>query len=301
MTTLRCGGYQPEASVHTRALRHLAAAFASRPDVRVEVTADVTATGRRAADLPTLVETGALDLCYFASSYLAGRVPALGVFDIPFAVADRARIYAALDRSLGATLAAAVAAATGYRVLGFWDNGFRHISNRLRPLRHPDDCRGLRLRTLDNALHQEIFSTLGFTPMVVDVKDLADAVARGTVDAQENPLTNLVNFNLHKTHRHVSLTAHFFGVALLLVNRAWFDALPAGTRDALVAAAAEATAKQRDFAQAEDARCLELLAADGVAVVAADEIDRAAFKAKLAPIISREANKIGAEFFAALG
>lgn len=303
MSTLRFGGYQPEASVHTRALRHLAATLTSRlgADCQVEVTPDVTAVGRRAADLLTLVETGEIDLCYFASSYLAGRVPALKVVDLPFTFPDRTRIYAALDGTLGAMLSAEVAAATGYHVLGFWDNGFRHISNRLRPIRRPDDCRGMRLRTLDNALHREIFSTLGFVPVVVDVKDLASAVVNGIVDAQENPLTNLVNFNLHKTHRFVSLTTHFFGVALLLVNRAAFDRLPAGTRAALVEASVEATARQRDMAQAEDARCLKLLAEDGVAVIGPEAIDLAAFKEKLAPIVARETAALGGELVAKLG
>jgi TRAP-type C4-dicarboxylate transport system substrate-binding protein len=143
-----------------------------------------------------------------------------------------------------------------------------------------------------SALHKEIFAALGFEPVVVDVKDLAPAVAGHTVDAQENPLTNIVNFALHRTHRHVSLTAHFFGVALVLANRAWFDALDGETQAALRAAIAEATARQREFAVAEDARCLAVLRADGVGVVAADSIDIAAFRAKLAPLVTRELDRL---------
>ena len=224
---LRLGGYQPESSVHTRALHHLAGLALERLGGAVEPTiqVNITAQGHRAAELLTMVEDGRLDGCYFASSYLTSRVPSLSVFDLPFVATDRERDYAKLDGEFGMRLAADVAARTGYRVLGYWDNGFRHVSNRLRPIRHPDDCRGIRLRTLDNTLHQEIFAALGFQPVFLDVKDLPDAVVREVVDAQENPLTNLVNFGIHQTHRHVSLTSHFFGVALFLVNGAWFDAL----------------------------------------------------------------------------
>ena len=201
-------------------------------------------------------------MCYFASSYLAGRVAALGCFDKPFSVVDRARIYAELDGDLGSRLADDVARYTGYRVLGFWDNGFRHISNRLRPIRHPGDCRGMRIRTLDNAMYQRVLGAMGFTPMVIDVKDLVRAVETQEVDAQENPLTNTMNFGLHHTHKHLSLTSHFHGVALLLANRAWFEALAPGTQSALLAASAKATAAQRQFATAEDALCLEQLRRD---------------------------------------
>ena len=108
-----------------------------------------------------------------------------------------------------------------------WDNGLRHISNRLRPIRRPEDCRGMRIRTLDNATYRQALAAMGFTPLTIDVKDLVRAVETHAVDAQENPLTNTVHFGLHKTHKHLSLTSHFHGVALLLANRAWLEALPA--------------------------------------------------------------------------
>lgn len=249
---------------------------------QVEVIRSVTERGHRATDLLSMVEEGTIEVCYFASSYLAGRVAALGCFDKPFSVVDRARIYAELDGDLGSRLAGDVARHTGYRVLGFWDNGFRHISNRLRPIRHPGDCRGMRIRTLDNAMYQRVLGAMGFTPMVIDVKDLVRAVEAQEVDAQENPLTNTMNFGLHHTHKHLSLTSHFHGVALLLANRAWFEALAPATQSALLAASAKATAAQRQFAIAEDALCLEQLRRDGVAVVSAEEIDVAAFRAAVA-------------------
>lgn len=286
---LRCGGYQGEASVHTRGLRALADALAAAGrDVAAEITPNVTAEGRPAASLPGLVESGALELCYFNSSYLAARVPALRLLDLPFVITNRARAYAALDGALGRYLIEAVEATTGFRLLGFWDNGFRHLTNRARPIRAPRDCAGLRLRTVDSALHQEIFRALGFEPLVIDVKDLPDAVASGRVDAQENPLTNTVNFGLHRTHRYISLTAHFFGVVLVLVQRARFDGWPASTRNAIRNALATATAAQRGFAADEDAVCLTQLAADGCTVLGPDALDLAGFDAAVSAIRRRE-------------
>jgi TRAP-type C4-dicarboxylate transport system substrate-binding protein len=283
---LRCGGYQGEASVHTKGLRALADAL---PDGRFDLalTPDITAQGHKAAALLDRVESGALELCYFNSSYLAGRVPAVQALDLPFAIRDRAQAWRLLDGALGVALRDAVEAVTGYRVLGFWDNGFRHVTNRVRPIRRVADCAGLRLRTVGSALHHEIFAALGFEPVPVDVKDLPQAVASGLVDAQENPLTNTVNFSLQRHHPHISLTAHFFGVVLLLANRAWFDGLDAAARDTLQTAIATATAAQRRLAAGEDAVCLARLQADGCAIVGPDALDHAGFEAAVAPIRQR--------------
>jgi TRAP-type C4-dicarboxylate transport system substrate-binding protein len=282
--TLHFAGYQPARSVHTRALHALRDSVARRTGgaLAIDVTDSVVAAGRKAADLLPMVANGELDGCYFASSYLAARVPALEVFDRPFQAGSREQVFAGLDGDTGAVLAERVAAQTDYRVLAWWDNGIRHISNAVRPIRTPADCVGLRLRTLDNAQHQATFRRLGFQPIYIDVADLPRAVAERTVDAQENPLTNLVNFNLQTHHKHVSLTGHLLGIVLLLVNRARHDALPEQQRRDLADAARGSQITQRALAIAEDAECLGLLAASGVCIVEPGALDLQGFRAAVA-------------------
>ncbi len=281
MIALHFAGYQPARSVHTRALHALRDSVARRAGDALEITLtdSIVTSGHKAADLLNMVASGELDGCYFASSYLSARVPALGVFDQPFQAGSRDTVFGGLDGDAGAVLANQIADTTAYRVLGWWDNGIRHISNAVRPIRTPGDCAGLRLRTLDNAQHQAAFRRLGFIPMFVDVADLPRAVAETTVDAQENPLTNMVNFNLRAHHRHVSLTGHLLGIAPLLINRARHDALPPVLRDVLDSAAHDSEATQRGLAVAEDAKCLRLLADAGVAIVGRDAINLGEFRA----------------------
>jgi TRAP-type transport system periplasmic protein len=274
---LHFAGYQPARSVLTRALHVLREGAPA--GVTISVTDNIAERGHKAADLLALVEAGELDGCYFASSYLAERVPALGVFDAPFQAGAREATFKALDGERGAGLAEQIAHTTGYRVLGFWDNGIRHISNAVRPIQSPTDCVGLKLRTMDNAQHQAAFRRLGFQPMFIDPAGLARAVAEGQVDAQENPLTNLVNFGVHEHHKFVSLTGHLLGIALLLINRARFDSLPTEMRAALADAAREATAHQRELAAAEDTACLKALADAGVSILGPEAIDLPAFRA----------------------
>lgn len=290
--TLRMGGYQPERSVHTRAVRVMEQALTASGAFRVEVTPEIMKTGRAAADLLAMTEAGDLDVCYFASSYLGGRVPALTLLDLPFPGTDRSAIWRRLDGDAGRLLKAHVEERTGYEVLGFWDNGIRHVSNGVRPIRTPADCEGLSIRTLDNAFHQALFAALGFKPRFIDVKDLAREVRDRTIDAQENPLTNIVNFSIHETHRHVTLLGQFFGVALLLGNRARLATLSPAHRRALDAAIASATVAQRRAAAEEDSACLALLQASGVAVVHPGEIDLPAFKQAMATLVQRETARL---------
>lgn len=279
------GGYQGPGSVHTRGLDRLGAALErlSGGEIAVEIRANVGAQGHKTADLPALVAAGEIDLCYLASSYLAARVPALALFDMPFAAPSRDRALGLLDGPLGARLAEDVAAATGMALLGVWDNGLRHMATADRALRRPADAAGLVLRTLPNEDHQRVFRSLGFRPRVVDATELQAAVAGGTVDAQENPLTNTLNFDLHRALPCITRTGHLMGLALLLGNRARIAALPAGLRRALQQAVAEATAAQRTEARAEDAACEARLAEAGARFCDLTETERAGWRRAAAP------------------
>lgn len=294
------GGYQGDKSVHTRGARVLQEALArhSGGAAELEFRQNIVADGHKAADLLSLTESGDLDGCYFSSSYLAKRVPELALFDQHFAVPSRAHAYAVLDGSLGTRLKAEIEANTGYAVMGYWDNGLRHISSRAGALRAPADCEGVKLRTLASDDHQRVFRALGFEPMAIDVRDLPDAVATGKVDAQENPLTNIYNFNLHDTHRTVTMTGHLLGVALVLFNRQAVETWPQEVRDALSKSVAEATLAQREFAAQDDVVCAKALKEDGVELIELTEHERAGLAAAAKPEVDATRNRFGADLIA---
>jgi tripartite ATP-independent transporter DctP family solute receptor len=291
---IRMGGYQGPASVHNRAAYVLGKALSDKTNGENSLTLieDVTKLGRNSLDLFDMVEGNELDLCYFASSYLVHRVPNLAVFDLPFAIESREKIYDLLDNGLGEEIKEDVARRTGFVVLGFWDNGFRHFTNRLHPIVKPEDCRGLSIRTMNSVVHQDTFRALGFQPDFIDIKEFPAAVRAEIVDAQENPLTNTVNFAVHETHRFITMTGHFYGVSLVLGNAERIAALPAETRAAIDAAMKEATKAQRGFANDEDNRCYPILAEAGVNLVKPGEFDRAAFVEATAGVLEATAKSI---------
>ncbi len=275
---LKFGGYQGDKSVHTRAGRVLADLAAEETNGAITLAFDenIVARGHKAADLLPLTEGGELDGCYFSSSYLARRVPELGLFDQHFGVPDRRRAYALLDGALGGRLRREVAVATGYEVLGYWDNGLRHISS-VTPIRALGDCAGLKIRTLANEDHQRVFRALGFDPAAIDVRDLPEAVRTGRVDAQENPLTNILNFGIHKTHRHILLTRHLLGVALVLFNAERVGRLGPEVRAGLQRAVDRSAEAQRRFAEEDDATCSAELRRQGVEIIELDDATRDIF------------------------
>lgn len=295
LPSIRFGGYQPPRSVHNRAAEVLGAALARRLGEAVAFSLDgnIIERGHKAADLLAMVESGEMTMCYFSSSYLAERVPELALLDLPFTIRDRDQAYGVLDGALGELLADRLAAATGFRALAFWDNGFRHFSNRVRPIRSPADCAGLRLRALMSDLHLRTFRLLGFDPVALDVKELIAAVEAGTIDAQDNALTNIYNFGFHVHHRYITLSSHFFGAAVVLCHGPSWDSWSAEVRAVVTEAVSEATVAQRGFAAAEDDDVLARLAEGDNDVVTLSDEERRAFIDAVAPLIDEQAERFG--------
>jgi len=283
-------GYQPMMSVHTRAAQvfELALKDDLGGDLEYVFENNVANRGLKAADCLSLVESGERTFCYFASSYSAHRFPEIAILDLPFLVSDRERAYRALDGDFGAAMKDIVRSGSDYELLGFWDNGFRHLSNRVRPIRLPADCAGLRIRTGDSKLHQDTFAALGFDPTFIDVADLAPAVARGDVDAQDNPLTNLFNLGIHRHHRYITLSGHLLGFVTLLCHRPTYEAWDARTKASVHKAVAQATEAQRGFAQAEDQRVLGELANTDNEVAALSDAERRAFLQAVQAVIDAQ-------------
>ncbi len=292
-TTIALAGYQGAGSILSASLLSLAQTLnASQLFEPISTTIDVTAQGETAAQLFQSVNSGARQLCYVASGYLTALAPDLAVLDLPFTVTERSRALAALDQTAGQLLSRALEQHSGYRVLGFWDNGFRHISNAVRPLHRPADCQGIKIRTLDSAIYRESLDALGFQALTTDVSDLLRVIRSGQVQAQENPLTNYSNFKIDEHHPYLSLTSHFFGVLLLVCNEPWFRSLSEPQRQALHEAAALATQQQRTLAAQQDTALQATFLQQGVQISSGPQLDLAQMRRATVYIVERERQKL---------
>ena len=275
---LRVAGYQGPSSILTQGLACLVETLKSNGwKSDIDWIPNVTDHQEKAANLFASIENGSRHIGYMASGYLSAKVPELEVLELPFTVDNRETALAALDYSAGEILGQAVHQKTEFHILGFWDNGFRHLSNAVRPIQHPSDAVGLKIRTLDSALYRATLDAIGFNALTSDVKDLVSWIAQDVVQAQENPLTNYMGFELWKHHPYVSLTHHFFGVLLLVCPLAWYDMLNQEERELLAHAVTTSTALQRQLAAEQDAITLARMQEMGVKILSKDALDLKAF------------------------
>jgi len=300
---LRFGGYQGPDSIHTAAAKTFGAKVLETHNstVNFELEQSVQDIGFKAGDLPKMVASGELELCYISSIRLAEAVPKFSIFVLPYVIKDRVSLFRALDGELGGLLSARLEAETPLKILGFWDNGFRHISNSVRPIRTPEDCQGMAIRTQMSALQGETFRAFGFNPTGTDINDFLDTIETDRFQAQDNPLTSIYIFCMHKHHRYITMSGHFFGLSLLLCNREVFENWPPELQESVLAAAKTATAYQRQLASEQDEIVLPKLRANGNEVIFLEPEERDAFEQKVASLRENYRQTLGPKLFELLG
>lgn len=300
---IRMGGYGPATTTCSRGLKimgeRLEARFADVVDVNY--VWNVMDLGYKGGDLLWMAEHGILTLAYQSTSYLADRVPELEFADLPYLFDGLEDARAAMDGKLGAWLSRKIEERIDYRILGYFENGYRHISNRLRPIRKLSELAGMRVRLMPGQMHSRSFAALGAVPVSLDLKPGLEAVVSGAVDAQENPLANTVDYGAHKVHRYHTLTGHCYLSRGIYCNRAAFDSWPADFQAGILEAAREAVLVQRGLAVEEEAIARQAIEAEGGEVVELTGEARAEFSRAVQPLHDEARTRFGDEAFALLG
>ncbi len=296
---IRMGGYGPPTTSFSRALKLIGDALEAEFGDRVSVKYiwNIMDFGYRAEDILWLVEDGVLTLGYQSSSYLTDRVPELGFVDLPFLFDRTDAARAAMDGALGRFLAGAIEDRVNYRILGWFENGFRHIANRLRPVHTPADLNGMRIRVLPSEVQARTFALLGATPVRCDLTEAIAGIKAGTLDAQENPFANTVTYGVHKFHRFHTVTNHFYISRPIFLHRPAFESWPEDLQRAMREAVKRAVDFQRDLAIEEDRDARAAILAAGCEITALTADEHAAFRAAVAPLLNEARGTYGREMF----
>jgi tripartite ATP-independent transporter DctP family solute receptor len=284
---IRMGGYGPPSTGFSKSLKligdKLEAQFGN--DVAVEYVFNIMDHGHKAEDILTLVEDGSMTLGYQSSSYLTDRVPELGFVDLPFLFSTNGQARAAMDGELGRFLVRKTEERINYRILGWFENGFRHISNRVRPVRTPADLQGLRIRVLPSKVQARTFELLGAVPMRMDLTQAIEMIKAGTIDAQENPLSNTVTYGVHKFHRFHTLSNHFYVSRPIFLHRTVFDDWPGDLQAAMRAAVKDAIVFQRELHVQEEKDAHKAIEAEHCELVEPTAAEHDAFAAAVRPLL----------------
>jgi TRAP-type transport system periplasmic protein len=296
---IRMGGYGPPSTGFSKSLKligdKLGAQFGN--DVKIEYVFNIMDHGHKAEDILTLVENGEITLGYQSSSYLTDRVPELGFVDLPFLFSSNAQARAAMDGTLGEFLARKTEERINYRILGWFENGFRHISNRLRPIHRPADMAGMKIRVLPSEIHRRTFDLLGAVAMRMDLTEAIAMIKAGTLDAQENPLANTVTYGVHKFHKFHTLSNHFYISRPIFLHRPSFESWPDSLKRAMQSAVSEAVAHQRKLAVEEHEESYRAIEAEGCEINALTTKEHELFVAAVQPLLADAQNAYGDAMF----
>ena len=230
------------------------------------------------------VQLGTQELAGTSTGPIPNFVPAVRILDIPFLFRDKAHARAVLDGPIGDALLKEFDS-KGFKALAWSENGVRHMTNSKRPVNAPDDLKGLKMRTMENPVHVAAYKGFGIITTPMAFPEVFTALQQGVVDGQENPLSVIMAAKFEQVQKYMTLTGHVYSPAIYLMNKAAFDKLSPADKQAFLDAAKIASAAQRARVDQDDAQGVAYLRSKGMTVN--ENVDKAAFVAKLAPVFAQ--------------
>lgn len=225
------------------------------------------------------LQIGTIDLAIVSTGATLNFVPETGVLDIPFLLRDLQHARNVLDSKIGQDMLAKFPS-RGIIALAWGEQGFRHLTNNVRPVKTPADAKGLKIRTTENPIHITAFRQIGILPTPMAWPEVATALQQGTIDGQENPLSVITSAKLSQMQKYLSLTGHVYGPALVLMSANVYDGLSADDKAKFDKAGKESALAMRAYVDNIEKTGVEQLKKEGMQV---SEVDRAAFAAAVEP------------------
>ena len=199
------------------------------------------------------------------STVMSSQIDEFGIFEMPYLVRDREHMKA-IERDVVWPELVPLAEERGYRIVAVWENGYRHVTNNLRPIETPADLAGVKLRTPRGVWRVRLFQSLGANPTPMPLSEVFIGLQTGVVDGQENPLAQIWASKLQEVQEYLTLTRHVYTPAFVVVSPDRWDALPAEVRGILGEEARAVQDFVHETADRLDRELLDLLRTSGIRV-----------------------------------
>jgi tripartite ATP-independent transporter DctP family solute receptor len=238
-------------------------------------------------ELMQKLRLGTVDLA-LPSTVMSSSVDAFGVFEMPYLVKDREHMKRIEEEIFWPTLAP-MAEEQGYTILAVWENGFRHITNNVRPIETPEDLQGIKLRVPSGEWRVKMFQAYDANPTPMAFAEVFTALQTGVIDGQENPFAQIWSAKFQEVQDYLSLTGHVYTPAYVTAGKQRFESLPAEVQQVL-----EEVAKDTQDFVYETAAALEddLLAKLEEGGIQVNEADKDAFIAASQPIYEEFSSEV---------
>ncbi|WP_286973923.1 DctP family TRAP transporter solute-binding subunit [Acetomicrobium sp. UBA5826] len=260
--------------------------------MKIQVIPNAQLGGER--DMMEGMQFGTIQMCVqtnvntgiFASKFLA--------FDLPFIFNNAAQAYKILDGPLGREVLDSLEP-LGIKGLAWGEGGFRHMINKVRPIRVPSDVKGLKFRSLENPLYVDTYKALGTNPTPMAWTETFTALQQGTIDGMDIPINVIKANRFYEVAKYLSLTSHFYSPLYIAMSKNIWDSLSAEEQSIMMKAAKKAGDDERKFVQQNEELAINMMKAQGLQVNS--DVDFAAFGKALSPVYEKYKDKIGTEFF----
>ena len=241
-------------------------------------------------------QTGNVEMGIAIGSELMDYDPRWGIFEMPFLFFDYEAVDKVLNGELIKGMFGEIKGSSVVLLEGRFENGYRHITNNIRPIYTVDDMKGLKIRVMNTPLQVSIFSSLGASPMGIPYEEIYSSLQTGVVDAQENPFVNILDKSFYEVQKYLSLTGHSYYGWPTAINAQVYNSFSPEIQMILNDSMIEAAAYQRVLAREGNQKALDELKEKGIMVNDLTAEQKTTFVEATKSVYDEYADEIGKDF-----
>lgn len=246
--TFQLGVAQEDSNPYSQGAYYFEEIMEERSEGRIQIDVYTNSQLGGESDMTEAVGLGTIDMCLTSNAPLTNFSSRFNLFELPYIFTSYEQVDAVLDGEIGAELLAELEA-LNIKGLAYFENGFRNITNSVRPIETPEDLAGIKLRTMESAVHIAYFTELGANPTPMAWGEVYTSLQQGTIDGQENPLLAIKGQNIYEVNQYLSMTEHVYTPVEFIMNLDAFNALSEEDQELLLTCAQEAAVYEREVAR----------------------------------------------------
>ncbi len=252
--------------------------------------------GTLGGDLQTVsaLQGGTVEMTVLNAGILSAQAKEFGIYDFPFLFASPQEADAVTDGPFGKKLLDKLVA-KNLVGLGYWELGFRNLTNSKKPITKAEDIAGLKIRVIQSPIYIDMFNALGANAVPMPFPELYTAMEQKAVDGQENPFSTILSSKFAEVQKHLTITRHMYNPQAVIVSKKFWDSLNPADQKAVTEAMAEATTFQRSVSRSQADVALEELKKAGMQVTEFSPAEVDKLRAKVKPVVEKHSDKVGAE------
>jgi TRAP-type transport system periplasmic protein len=245
-------------------------------------------------DAPTVsaMQGGTIDMATMNSGILASQVKEFAIYDFPFMFANEKEADAVVDGQFGKMMHNRLTD-KGLIGLGYFELGFRNMTNSKRPLTKVDDIAGLKIRVIPNPINLDWVKALGANPTPLAFPEVYAALEQKAIDGQENPLTVITANKFFEVQKHLTLTRHVYNPQSVMISKKTWDTFSADEKKIFEEATLESIKVQRAASRKQTGEAIDQLKKAGMQVTEFDAVENKKLRDKMKPVIDKYAELVG--------